>query len=353
MGEELVRSERLIAGLLILAACKETPSIPLRRRAAVPQVTATVITIRTTLQPANRTTMNAIVIADDHARATEEIGTWRLFDLKSDRVAFVDDFARTYRYESLKALVERRDDALDQPVSEKLPRVEYRLTGAQQPILGVTGSQAVVKLGAYQREIWFAKHPLIPDHLFPLMEASETLGPEAPIAKRVDEAFLAIRAFPLLDHAELPYANSKIVVDRTVVSVDRHDVAASLLQIPADYTEVKPLPAPVKREKPAPVSVAPPPPAATTTTTTTTSTSTTATTPPPTETTTTTMAPPPPPPAPPAAKPPAKKSPAKKAAPKKKAKAPASHHPGASSHPPGRKTPKGGSRSSGKARKGP
>src|SRR5439155_6557707 len=124
----------------------------------------------------------------------------------------------------------------------------------------------------------------------------ETLGPEAPIAKKVDEAFLAIRAFPLVDHAELPYANSKIVVDRTVVSVDRHNVAASLLQIPADYTELKPLPPPVKREKPAPVSVAPPPPATTTTT------STTATTPPPTETTTTTIAPPPPPPAPPAAK---------------------------------------------------
>ncbi|HEY3054300.1 MAG TPA: hypothetical protein VGK31_00050, partial [Thermoanaerobaculia bacterium] len=68
MGEELVRSEGLIiacaACLVVLVACQERPSIPFRRSPGVPQVVATVITIRTTLQPANRTTNTAIVIAD-------------------------------------------------------------------------------------------------------------------------------------------------------------------------------------------------------------------------------------------------------------------------------------------------
>jgi hypothetical protein len=321
MGEELVRSEGLrndwrwwLAILLLAAACKPQAIIPIRRARGVPQVQATVVTIRTTLQPANRTTTTAIVITDDHARATEEIGTWRLFDLKGDRVAFVDDFARTYRYESLKSLVQRNDAAMDEPVSEKLPRAEYILTGAHQQILGLTAREAVVKLGAYQRVIWFAKHPLIPDHLFLLMEASETPGPAAPIAKEVDDGLLAIRAFPLLDHAELPYAKTKIVIDRAVVSVDRHKVARSLLQIPEDYEELKPLPPAVRRAKP---SVAPPIPAATTAGE---------------------IAGPTPPP------PPAKKP---------EVKAPASHRPASSSPPRGRKTPKGGSRSSAKGRKGP
>ena len=338
------------AAILVLAASCNQIARESRRPAAkgggVPQVAAVVVTIRTTQQPANRTTTTAIVIADDLARAMEEVGTWRLFDLQHDRVAFVDDFAKTYRYESLQSLVQRRAAASEQSLSEKLPHAEYRVTGARKPIMGLTATQAVVKLGAYQREIWFASHPLIPTHLFALMQASESPGPAAPMATKVDEAMLAIRAFPLLEHAELPYATSKIVVDRTVVAVDRRNVAEALLQIPGNYRQVKALPIAVRPKPPAPppetATIATPPTETTTATTATTET---------TATTATTATTPPPPPKVEEKKPAKKKkAPARR---KAKAKAPASHPPASSSHPHDQKTPKGGSRSSSKVRKTP
>jgi hypothetical protein len=266
MGEELVRSQGLtdgmrhaVWGLILIVSC-EQPLRPNKRIASPggPQIAATVVTIRTTVQPSNRTTMTSIVIGEDFARATEEVGTWRLFDFKQDRVAFVDEFAKTFRYESLQSLVRRHAAATDEPISDKLPRAQHELTGLQRPIMGLTATQAVVKLGAYRREIWFAEHPLIPAQLFALMQASETPGPDAPMAKKVDDELLRVRAFPLLDHAELPYAQSRIVIDRIVVSVDRRNVAESLLQIPTTFKEVKSPPSPTAPASHPPASSSPP-----------------------------------------------------------------------------------------------
>ena len=243
-----------LASLIAILSCNKPSTQPLKRLVTPggPQVQATVVTIRTTLQPENKTTTSTIVIGDDAARATEEIGTWRLFDFKQSRVAFVDDFAKTYRYESLQSLVQRRDAANSAELNEKLPRAEYSVTGAQRPVLGVPATQSLVKLGAYERELWFGTHPLIPEQLFALMHASETPSVDAPIAKKPDEALLAARGFPLLDHAELPYAQTKIVVDRDVVEVGRRNVAESLLQIPESYKQLRPRP-PVEVTKPKPV----------------------------------------------------------------------------------------------------
>ncbi|MGZ8796407.1 MAG: hypothetical protein ACXW2F_03600 [Thermoanaerobaculia bacterium] len=231
-----------VASLIAILSCNKPTTQPLKRPVTPggPQVQATVVTIRTTLQPENKTTTSTIVIGDEVARATEEIGTWRLFDFKQNRVAFVDDFAKTYRYESLQSLVQRRDAANSAEMNDRLPRAEYSVTGAQRPVLGVPATQSLVTLGAYQRELWFGTHPLIPAQLFALMHASETPSVDAPIAKKPDEALLAARGFPLLDHAELPYAQTKIVVDRDVVDVGRRNVAESLLQIPENYRELKP-----------------------------------------------------------------------------------------------------------------
>lgn len=275
--------------LLVLAAfgCSPHPVQDLRkivrRRPTGPQIPATVITLRTTIQPSNRVTVTRIVVADDVARATEEIGQWRLFDLKENRVAFVNEFGKTYRYESFDAMRDRYDDAGTAPFNEKVPRAEFAPTNNRRDILGVAAKESVVRLGGYQRQMWFAAHPLIPARLFALMHVSRPPGPEAPATKRVDDALVAARGFPLADHTELPYANTKIVIDREVVSVERKNVEASLVEIPDDYTEVKPAP----RPRPRPVAP-PPPPAQTQTTATTETTATTATT-----ETTATMAPPP------------------------------------------------------------
>ena len=233
----------MVVALVLAAACngpvQELRKVVRAARRTGPQIPATVVTLRTTLQPANKATTTTIVIADDLARSTEEVGEWRLFDVKENRVAFVNDFAKTYRYESLESMRDRHDDASSEPLYEKIPRAEYAVTAERRDILGVPATKSIVKLGGYQRAIWFGSHPLIPPQLFSLMQASGAPGPDAPVSKRLDDAFLSSRGFPLADHAELPYANTKIVVDRDVVSIERKNIAASLLDIPETYREVE------------------------------------------------------------------------------------------------------------------
>ncbi|HEX9164222.1 MAG TPA: hypothetical protein VF980_21145, partial [Thermoanaerobaculia bacterium] len=100
-----------VAIVLLALACKQ-PVQQLRKAAGAPQVPATVVTIRTTIQPGNKTVTSTIAITTDLARGVQEVGTWRLFDLNANRVAFVDDFAKTFRWESLESLAsDRADDA--------------------------------------------------------------------------------------------------------------------------------------------------------------------------------------------------------------------------------------------------
>lgn len=249
----------VVVAVVLAAACKG-PVQELKRvvriaRRTGPQIPATVVTLRTTLQPGNKTTTTTIVVADDLARSTEEVGEWRLFDVKENRVAFVNDFAKTYRYESLESMRDGHDDASSESLYEKIPRVEYAVTAERRDILGVPATKSIVRLGGYQRAIWFGSHPLIPPQLFSLMQASRPPGPDAPVSKRLDDAFFSSRGFPLADHAELPYANTKIVVDRDVVSIERKNIAASLLDIPETYREVKLAAPPAPKPKP----VVPPP----------------------------------------------------------------------------------------------
>jgi len=313
--------------LLLAVACNEHPVRDakklIRRTAEGPQILATVVTIRTTVQPGGKSTTSTIVIGTDVARDSAEIGTWRLFDLKNNRVAFVDDVAKTFRYVSLRALEQRHADAASGGLADGTPRAEYALTNERRAIAGVPATHAVVKLGAYQRELWIGSHPLIPPTLFALIHASQEPTIAAPIAAQVDSALLSARGFPLAEHAEVPYGKTKLVVDRQVVSVERKNVPESLLVIPPAYREVTTaLPPvlvahvspPVHRVAPPPVRVAPPPPAAPTVTT-------------------------------------AEGSGATQK-PKAVVTKPAARHPAASSPPHDQKTPKAGSRSSAKGRKG-
>ncbi len=261
----LVRLEQCAAVILLLSVACEPVAPQLIRKAGPPapggpQVQATVVTIRTTLQPENKTTNSTIVIGDDFARQAEEIGRWRLFDFKRDRVAFVDDIAKTYRYESLKSLEQRHANAAFQPMADDTPRAEYLVTGATRPILGIQASQAIVKLGGYQRELWFAEHPAIPSDLFALIQASELPGPAAPMVRKSNEGLLAMRGFPLVDHAEVPYGKDRIVVDRAVVSIAKRNVPEALLVIPKKYREIKPAPASPKAPAARPPDAASPPP---------------------------------------------------------------------------------------------
>lgn len=245
-----MRLRGAIAAALLVAACQQSDIVPARRTARRgPTVRATVITVQTTLQPADRTTAHAVFIAGSKARSTDDAETWRLYDTGAKTVTFVNDLDRTWRTESMANLLSRRRGVLRRPVDRELPRARFEATGAQRDILGVRATQSVIRLGGYQRELWFAQHPLIPDDLHVMMHASgETSTRLAAIVAEADEGLTSARGFPLVDRAELPYGKSKMTVDRVVTAIQQKDIASSLFQVPPGYEEIK---APAARRPPA------------------------------------------------------------------------------------------------------
>ena len=240
---------------LLLFACKQVAPVQ-QRPAGERQVQATVVTIRTTVQPANRTIHHTVVIGEGVARTTDEAETWRLYDLRQNRVTFVDDLAKSFRRESMQSLIAARRAVLKRPVDRVVPKAEIVRNGTQRTIAGVPATQSVIRLGDYQRELWFGEHPQIPSNLFAMMHASDPPSTRlAAIVAPVDEALLSVRGFPLAEHAEMPYGDEKMVVDRAVVTVERKNVPASMLEVPSGYKDAT---------APAPAS---PPPAAPTRTT--------------------------------------------------------------------------------------
>lgn len=236
---------RATAVVLLFIACnKPAPKPPRQTAGAGPQVRATVVTIRTTLQPANRNITHTVVIGESMARSTDEADTWRLYDLRQNRVTFVDDIERTIRTLSLESLIAARRAQLRRPSDREVPRAEYEATDQQRQILQVDARQSVIRLGGYTRELWFAEHPAIPNHLFAMMHASDPPSTRlAAIISGPDDALLAVRAFPLAERAELPYGNQKMVVDRLVTAIEQKNVPASMLEVPKDYKDLTKAPA--------------------------------------------------------------------------------------------------------------
>lgn len=239
----MITRRLVIIALLFCVSCKE-PAKPSARPAAGPQMRATVVTIRTTNERAKSTREHMVVIAGDRARATNERDVWRLFDTKANTVTFVDDIDRTVRTEPLAAFLARRRKANAESIAPYFPRVAFRPMDESRAIAGANARRHVIESGGYRRELWLAEHPAIPRGLFAMMHASETpTSPLAPMMRAVDEALIATRGFPLLDRTEVPFADGKLVVERTVVSVVQRDVPEAMLAIPRGYKDLTPRPA--------------------------------------------------------------------------------------------------------------
>jgi len=235
----LVRRKGLIGlaavAAAVCAACKQPAAPPLSQ--AVPKIRATVVTVETRLQPSNKTLTHTIVIADGRARSSDDVDHWRLFDLKSKRVTFVDDVAKTADEQSLAALLAARGKELAAALPAPMPRADYALTGAKRALLGVEAAEHVVRLGGYQRHLWIAKHPAVPPDLFAMMEASRPRSsPLAGVAHSADQALMNVQGFPLLEQAELTYGNKKLAMERRVVSIETKDVPASWLSVSAVHS---------------------------------------------------------------------------------------------------------------------
>jgi hypothetical protein len=236
-----VRFSALLLALTLLFACNKPPAAPAVQKRNEPTIRATVVTIQTTIQPANKTYSHEIVIADNRARSTDEADQWRLFDFAQKQVTYVDDIAHTVRVQSFADAIAARRAAVARPIPDGLPRAQFVVTNAQKTLQGVPTRQSVIRLGAYQRELWIGSHPLIPRGLFAMLQASEPASsPLAGITRTADEALIEVQGFPLADHAELPYENKKMVVDNTVTKIEQRDVPAGLLAVSNTYSPAKP-----------------------------------------------------------------------------------------------------------------
>lgn len=245
--------KRLFSILLVFCIACKAPSAkrepePVTTKTGGPKVHATVLTIESKLQPGNRTLVHTLTVAGDRARSDDELDSWRLFDLKENRVIFVDDIARTYRVEPYPTLLARRRAVDDGALPEGLPAAKFATTSMKRTLQGIETTQSLLTLGAYRRELWIGTHPSIPAQLFAMMIGSDSRSAQlAGLARNAESAMLDLRGFPLAEHAELAFDdNQKLVLDRAVTQIVQKDVAAALVNVPSDYKQIP--------------SLAPPPP---------------------------------------------------------------------------------------------
>jgi hypothetical protein len=216
----------------------QAPAVATKNQATI---RATVVTIQTTIQPANKTFTHTIVIANNRARSTDEVDQWRLFDFAMKQVTYVDDIAHTIRVQSFADAVASRSAAIARPLPDGMPRAQFVVTDAQKTLQGIPAKQSVIRLGGYKRELWIGSHPLIPRGLFAMLQASEPASsPLAGITRAADEALMEVQGFPLADHSELTYENKRLVVDNTVVKIEQRDVPATLLAVSSKYAQLEP-----------------------------------------------------------------------------------------------------------------
>jgi hypothetical protein len=241
--------------LLALISCKPSPkrpTLPSTPRPGEPAIRATVVTIRTTVDspnpanpavPVKKTLTHTLTFTTGRARSSDEVDRWRLFDLKQERVTFVDAIARTYRTETLRSLRDRHRQLVEVDPGAA-PRVSIVATGVRKTFLqGIEATQYLITVGAYRRELWIASHSTIPQELFATMVAAEMpSSPLAGMAREVDDTLLDVRGFPMLDHTELPLdPRTKYVIDRAVVDIRQQDVPASYLNVGVGYKDVTPI----------------------------------------------------------------------------------------------------------------
>ena len=231
-----------IAIALVLTACKEAPAPG--SKTAGPQVRATVVTVRTTIEPEKKTTHHAIVIAGDRVRVTNEYDLWRLYDVKSDSVTFVDDVERTLRTQPYATLAREKLRGLARELPSHYPEVSFERTSESRVIHGVSAVRHDLAAGAWHRELWIAQHPAIPRRLFAMATAAEkSTTPLAPMMRPAIESAMEIEGFPFFDRSEVTFGDQKIVVTREVVKIEEKDVPEALVTLPKGYKDLTPAPA--------------------------------------------------------------------------------------------------------------
>ena len=244
----MVRSERvrnftlgvLAPSIFFVAACtKEAP----KRAAIVPRnmIQARVLTLVTTMQPANKTLNTEVVIVDSKVRIADELDRWRLFDLDRNEVVQVDEVTKSYRRFKLDELLAQKRAATRTPSDGLLPPVTLQRSGRTQNIGATQAHEWVMQLGGFRRELWLSDEPLAGKKFWPLFIASEPISGAYPSRTAQLQLQLAgENGFPVLDQTEVQFGNTNMRVERHLAKNEQKAVPQSLIEIPRDFTDVTP-----------------------------------------------------------------------------------------------------------------
>jgi hypothetical protein len=221
------------------------------RRATVPRVRATTLVIHTNLLPERRALLHLVIWGEGKARLGNELDRWRLFDLQNNTVTFVDDIERTYQTETLASLLRKKRRLLRENLPESIPVAEFENTPHQQQFDSFHALLSTARLGGYQRSLWMSTDVPVPEQLFSLIAASDTLStPYAPAMAQVVEGMLKLKGFPVIDRSDVTYGDQTHVVEKRLLRVEERMVPASWLQVPADYKDLTPKPTSPDRRPP-------------------------------------------------------------------------------------------------------
>lgn len=245
MGPELVRSKEklklvaLFVAAVAVFACREKPAAPAVRK--LPQIEATIVTVRTNVSESEKATIHKVVAADGKARIGNELDHWRLFDFTNRTVTRVDEVERSYRTESFDDLFAARRKATARPVPQGVPRARFEVSNEVRTIAGLTAQRHSVRLGEYRRDLWISREPLIDPMLFAIASASEAMEAEyGGVMRDVYPRIVALRGFPLIDRSEIAAGKQTVIAERIVEKIERGPIPAAWLQIPTAYENKTP-----------------------------------------------------------------------------------------------------------------
>jgi hypothetical protein len=234
-----LRTRLWLAMLLLglLAGCAEKPGAARRR---LPTVPATVLTVRVNI-PGDRASLYLVAMHDQKVRIGSEADRWRLFDLRTRSITFVDDVARTFRTRTMNEVVRERNALMARDLPAGVPVAKIEPIDGAKTFAGIPASGFRITVGGYERELWISQRVIFSPEFLTMYLASESIStPFAAVMRDVQRRLGTMRGFPVHDRSEMPYGDGRMVIERTVTRQEQRNVPAVWFEIPADYRDLTP-----------------------------------------------------------------------------------------------------------------
>lgn len=205
------------------------------------RVRAKIVSIRTNIRGRNEGFRHLVIYGNNRVRIGNEIDSWRLFDLAARTVITVDEPTKTYRTESLSALVRKRRELLATPIPDLIKPAEVELVPDPAEWNGIPVTRYRIRAGGYRREIWMSTTPIIPGPFWSMYLATEPLeGPYAGMMQKATGLLLQSPGFPVVDRSDIDYDGKSLAIEKVLEKIEERPVPASWLEVPRGYRNLTP-----------------------------------------------------------------------------------------------------------------